>query len=88
MTTEEIVNQVIELAARGGDPNLQPNVLMHQNIDSSYVVVGLTSCYVNDSLADTIKELIEGGWTLFRVQTELRINGHETMAYFAKLKKV
>ena len=71
--------------AEASEPGVQPSVLMHRNIDHSQVGE-YTSCYVNDSYAPKIKELIDGGWIVFRIQTEFYINGHDTKAYFAKMK--
>ena len=67
------------------EAGIQPSVLMHKNIDHDGVAE-YTSCYVNDSCAPRLKELIDNGWAVFRIQTEFGINGHDTMAYLAKMK--
>lgn len=71
--------------AETAEPGLQPAILMHQNIDHTNVGE-YTSCHVNDSWAPKIKELIDGGWIVFRIQTEFYLNGHETKMYLAKMK--
>lgn len=64
---------------------IQPCILMNLNIDHTNVGE-YTSCHVNDSWAPKIKELIDGGWIVFRIQTEFYLNGHDTMMYLAKMK--
>ena len=71
--------------AETAEVGIQPNILMNLNIDHTNVGE-YTSCHVNDSWAPRIKELIDGGWIVFRIQTEFYINGHETKMYLAKMK--
>ena len=82
--TTHMIHEAL-LAAETAEPRLQPAILMHRYIDHDQVAE-YTSCYVNGSWAPKLKELIDGGWIVFRIQTELQINGHETHAYLAKMK--
>lgn len=81
----EYVRKLVNSAYNSGKPGFEPAILMDKDIDHDKVVE-YTSTYVNDSWAPKIKELITDGWVIFRIQTELNLNGHDTMAYFAKLK--
>jgi hypothetical protein len=72
-------------SAETAEPGIQPAILMNKNIDHDQVG-GYTSAYVNDSWAPKIKELIDDGWIVFRIQTEFGTIGHETRAYLAKMK--
>lgn len=83
MTTPSGLITEALLSEATAEPNLQVSILFNQNIDLQKAKE-LTSAYVNDSWAPKLKELIDGGWTLFRMQTEFGTNGHHTMAYFAK----
>jgi hypothetical protein len=67
------------------EPGIQPSILMNKNIDHD-MVAEYTNCYMNDSWAAKLKELIEGGWIVFRIQTEFTMIGHTTKAYLAKMK--
>lgn len=72
--------------AETAEPGIQPSILMNLIIDHTNVGE-YTSCHVNDSWAPKIKGLIDGGWTVFRIQTEFcSINGHSTIMYLAKMK--
>lgn len=82
--TQKMIGDALR-SADTAEPGIQPCVLMHRNIDHD-LVAEYTSCYVNDSWAPKLKELINGGWIVFRIQTEFGINGHETHAYLAKMK--
>lgn len=78
----------IQEALRGAETaevGIQPAVLMNKEIDHD-MVGEYTSCYNNNSWAPKIKELIDEGWIVFRIQTEFGINGHSTMIYMAKMK--
>lgn len=83
---DEMVRKAIEAADMGGNVNIQPEILMNRNYDASQVTE-ITGLIVNDSWAGKIKEHLDSGWTLFRVQTELRTTGHQTWAYLAKFKE-
>ena len=82
--TEEI-QEMLRQANEGENPNIRPAILMNYNLNPTKIVE-CTTCYVNDSWAPKIKELLDGGWIMFRMQTEFGIIGHSTVAYFAKLK--
>lgn len=84
VTTMAIISRIMQ-AAKTARPGLQPAILMHKNIDHNNVAE-YTNCYVNDSWAQQLKELIDTGWVVFHIQTEFHINGHETHAYLAKMK--
>lgn len=71
--------------ADGMEPGIQPSILMHKSIDHDKVAE-YTDCYMNDSWAERLKELIEAGWVVFHIQTEFGLNGHSTKAYLAKMK--
>ena len=84
--SQEAIREALERAELGADmPGLQPAILMNLNIDHEKVAE-YTRCYVNEAHALKLKELIENGWIVFRIQTEFYINGHETHAYLAKMK--
>ena len=82
---QQIIDEALRLAERGENPNVQPCILANYNIDPRKILE-CTSCYVNDSWAAKLKELLEQGFIIFRIQTELSSIGHHTMAYLAKLK--
>jgi hypothetical protein len=85
-TPSEVTEEMLRLANEGENPNLRPAVILNYNINP-LKITECTSCIVNDSWAPKIKELLENGWTMFRVQTEFYGSiGHRTMAYFAKIK--
>ena len=84
LTAHEMIQEALR-RAEYAEPGVQPGILMHKNIDHSQVAE-YTSCYVNESWAPKIKQLIDCGWVVFRIQTEFGINGHDTQAYFAKMK--
>lgn len=83
-TTQGMIRDALR-SAETAEPGIQPAILMHRNIDHDKVAE-YTSCYVNDSWTSKLKELIDGGWIVFRIQSEFGINGHETHAYLAKMK--
>lgn len=83
--SQQAVREALLLAQSGGEPALQPAILMHRNIDHDNVGE-YAQCYVNDSWAPALKKLIDDGFVVFRIQTELDINGHVTYAYLAKMK--
>jgi hypothetical protein len=88
-TTMNAAQEMIRDAMRNAetsDAGIQPSVLMHKNIDHD-LVGEYTNCYVNGSWATKLKELIDDGWIVFRIQTEFSsLGGHMTYAYLAKLK--
>ena len=67
------------------EPGLQPCILMDLVIDHTNVRE-YAQCYVNEFWKPKLKELMDSGWIVFRIQTELKINGHETYAYLAMMK--
>lgn len=71
--------------AETAEVGVQPCILMHRNIDHDNVGE-YTSCHVNNSWAPKIKELIDDGWVVFRIQTEFNLDGHATKMYLAKMK--
>jgi hypothetical protein len=81
------VQEIIRGALAAGEEaeSMKVNILAHQNIDLSKVV-GLTIAHMNGSWEKKIEGLLADGWIIFRIQTEFSINGHDTVAYFAKLK--
>ena len=81
-TPSELIKEAL-LSEATAEPNLQVSILFNQNIDL-LKAKEITTSHVNASWAFRLKELIDSGWTLFRMQTEFGINGHYTMAYFAK----
>jgi hypothetical protein len=85
----QTASQLIQAAIESGEigkAGLQPSPIFTRAVDHSRVTE-YTSCHVNDAWAPKIKELLEGGWVLFLMQTELSFGiGHVTMAYMAKLK--
>lgn len=81
----EIVREILKKIEEGENPNLQPSILMNRNINPEHVVE-MTLCNVNQHTVEELKALIESGFALFRVQTELKSTGHYTVAYLAKLK--
>ena len=83
-TAQEMIRDALR-NAETAEPGVQPCILMNLNIDHKQVGE-YTSTYVNDAWAPKLKELIDGGWIVFRIQTEFGINGHETHAYLAKMK--
>ena len=85
MSTAQAMIQDALRAAETAEPGIQPAILMNRKIDHDQVGE-YTNCFVNDSWAPKLKELIEAGWIVFRIQTEFQINGHETHAYLAKMK--
>lgn len=85
MTAAESMTRDALRSAETGHPNIQPSVLMHRNIDHTNVIA-YTSRHVNEHWESELEKLIEVGWIVFRIQTEFQINGHETFAYFAKMK--
>lgn len=84
LQSQEMIRAALDLEGTA-EPNVQPAILANQNIELSRVAE-LTSCYLNDSWAPKIKEHLENGFVVFRIQTELGLNGHETMVYLAKMK--
>jgi transcription initiation factor IIE alpha subunit len=82
-----LIAEILKLAEQGQVLDVQPNILLNHNIDPTKIAE-CTSCYVNDSWAPKLKQLIDDGFIIFRVQTELDFNGHMTMAYLAKMKEV
>lgn len=85
MNTAGSIGSIIASGEMGDNGPQQPSILMHRDIDHENVV-GYTSCYVNDSWEKKLSELISNGWVVFRIQTELSINGHKTKAYLSKMK--
>jgi hypothetical protein len=83
--TTEVVREMLRLADEGQNPSLRPAILLNYNLNP-LKIAECTSCHVNGSWAPKIKEMIDDGWVIFRMQTEFGVNGHYTMAYFAKLK--
>ncbi|MBI2482010.1 MAG: hypothetical protein HYV76_00315 [Candidatus Vogelbacteria bacterium] len=83
--TQERIHEAL-WSAGTAEPGLQPAILMDRNIDHDQVAE-YASCYINDYWAPKLKELIGAGWVVFRIQTEFRINGHETHVYLAKMKE-
>jgi hypothetical protein len=85
------MKDIVEAAIRdieesGQNHNLQPCIISSQNIDVTKIVE-ITSYQVHSSWAGNLKKLIEDGFIIFRIQTELTGTGHITMAYLAKFKK-
>ena len=81
----DLIRTSLSASQLADEPGIQPSILMHKNIDHDNVGE-YTDCYVNDSWAGRLKELIDSGWVVFRIQTEFGINGHYTKAYLAKMK--
>ena len=68
------------------EARIEPSILMNRNIDHEQVEE-YTDCYVNESHRFRLSALIRTGWVVFRIQTELGVNGHHyTVAYLAKMK--
>lgn len=84
-TADDQTMEALALANAGQDPGIQPSILANFNIDPTKITE-CTSCYVNDSWAPQLTELLKSGYIIFRIQTEFQINGHVTVAYLAKLK--
>ncbi len=81
-------SDVIKRLLREGnsmEPGAQPAVLMNHNIDHTRVAE-YQACHLNDSWAPQIKEFLDNGFIVFRIQTELGFDGHNTMIYLAKMK--
>lgn len=76
---------VIEMLDSEITEGFQPSILLHQNIDPSQILE-LTRCFVHEAHEERLTGLIAGGWVIVRVQTELGVDGHRTVAYLAKLK--
>lgn len=79
-----VIKDALERGDQGSPVEIQPAILFSRNIDLTKAT-SLTSAYVNDSWKDNIEQLIASGWTIYRIQTEFGIDGHYTMAYFAKM---
>ena len=84
-TATDKIQEMLRLANEGENPNAQPAIILNHNIDPTKITE-CTVCHVNDSWAEQMKKLLDTGWIMFRMQTEFGINGHHTMAYFAKLR--
>ena len=76
---------MLRMANEGGNPDIRPAILLNYNLNPTKIAE-CTTCFVNDSWSAKMKELINNGWIMFRMQTEFGLNGHSTKAYFAKLK--
>ena len=83
-TSHEVIAQALR-DADCAEPDIQPAILMNLNIDHTKVAE-YQSAYLNGAWATRLKELMDGGFVVFRIQTELTINGHATMVYLAKMK--
>jgi hypothetical protein len=83
--TKAAVEDLLRMADKGENPNIQPAIILNQNIDPLRIAE-CTSTIVNDSWAEQLKDYLEEGWIIFRMQTEFSINGHQTIAYIAKLR--
>ena len=84
-TTQEVVREILRLADEGQNPNIRPAIILNHNLEP-LKITECTTCIVNDSWAPKMKELLNDGWVMFRMQTEFHPIGHTTVAYFAKLK--
>lgn len=84
MTETEIINRVVNLAEQAYEVGMNPAILLSLKIN---VDLGqkLTTCHVDISWIDKIRELLEGGWIMFRTQTG---PNKEIVAHFAKLQRV
>lgn len=83
----DIVERALrDMEESGQNHNLHPCIISNENIDVTKIVE-ITSCHVHSSWAGNLKKLIEDGFIIFRIQTELTSTGHITMAYLAKFKK-
>lgn len=84
-TQKQMIMRAMEEAKNGTDA-IQPSIIFTRDIDHTKIAE-YTSCYVNEAWAPKIKELIEGGWIVFRIQTEFTPQyGHSTRAYLAKVR--
>lgn len=83
--TTETVREFLRMADEGENPNIRPAIILNYNLNPMKIAE-CTTCFVNDSWAGRMKELLDDGWVMFRMQTEFGINGHSTVAYFAKIK--
>jgi hypothetical protein len=84
--SQEAIRQALLLAEQGGKPVLQPKTLMHRGDIDHKNAVGYKQSYLNDAHADTLKGLLDSGYIIFQIQTELQMHGHVTMAYLVKMK--
>jgi len=57
--SQQAVHEALMLAQSGGEPVLQPAILMHRNIDHDKVGE-YAQCCVNDSWATNLKKLMDG----------------------------
>ena len=83
-TSREVIDEALRAGDKGLPVEMQPSILFNKNIDLTKAT-SVASCYVNQSHRDVLDVMIGQGWTIFRIQTELGITGHYTMAYLAKM---
>lgn len=72
-----------------GTASLQPAVLLNQSIDVTKIIE-MKAMFVGHyrSQFDKIRESLEDGFIIFRIQTEYSPHeGHRTMAYMVKLRQ-
>ncbi|OGC88478.1 hypothetical protein A2419_01925 [Candidatus Adlerbacteria bacterium RIFOXYC1_FULL_48_26] len=83
-TSQQVIEQALR-NAETAEPGIQPAILMNLNIDHTKVAE-YQRTYLNDAWAPKTKELMDSGFIIFRIQTELGLNGHITYIYMAKMK--
>jgi hypothetical protein len=66
------------------EPGIPVAVLYERNVDHAKAIA-YSSTQVNEAWRPTGEKLIADGFVVFRLQTELGLTGHHTIAYFVKI---
>lgn len=90
---EHEINKAIKAAYEAGkkaktlhslEPGIPVAVLYERPVDHSKAIA-YSSTHVNEAWRPTGERLIADGFVVFRLQTELDLTGHGTVAYFVKI---
>lgn len=79
----EIIRIAREEAAKG-KLGFQPTKHFERKDLDLSTMKELTNCHVNSAHTYEIKGLIADRWIMWLMQTEMTVNGHVMMAYFAR----
>lgn len=85
---EQNPQDILQMALAGilENPNDLLTILYNRNLDFEKLEE-LWEGHLNNAWLDKVNEKIKKGFTIFRIQTEFQLNGHETHIYMAKMKQ-